>query len=373
MLFALALFSKESAIMLPAALVLVDAATGRFDVRSPAAWLRRDARAIAAIAITAVVYLGIRFAVLGGLGPTQVDPVLEVAASPAARITTALTAWPVWLRLLFFPATLLADYGPDITQPAQGLSVMAVAGLVIAGGLTTGGLIALVRGRGRVAFILLWLPVTILPVSNLLFPIGVLVGERTLYLPSFALAAAIAGLATLPAFAAASAARRGRVAVAIVVLLFGARVITRIPDWRSTDTVMQALVRDRPDSFRAHWHLARMARAAEDTSQAVARYDIAVSLWPHRRGLLLEALSYAVTNSDLDRAGTFAELMTKQWPDDLEAHRLAAGVALDSRDVVRAGTAIRAGLAIAPADEGFRRMRTALDSLALPRIGPTGQ
>lgn len=364
LLFALAVFSKESAIMLPAALVLVDAATGRLDIRSPFGWLKRDARAIAAIALVAAAYMGIRYAVIGGIAPAQVDPVLEVAASTAARITTALQAWPVWLRLLLFPATLLADYGPGIMRPAMGLSGFVVAGLLIAGGLTAGGLIALVRGRGRVAFILLWLPVTILPVSNLLFPIGVLVAERTLYLPSFALAAGVAGLAALPVFTSARANRMGRVAVATVILLFAARIVIRIPDWRSTGAVMEALVRDRPDSFRGQWNLARMAREAQDTRAALARYDLAVALWPHRRNLLVEAAAYAATQAEFERAVTMASLVLRQWPDDLDAHRVLAAVALDTNDRARAAEMIHAGLSIAPHDDVLRRMRAALDSMA---------
>jgi hypothetical protein len=372
LLFALALFSKESAIMLPAALVLVDGATGRLDVRRPLAWLKRDARAVAALGVVAVAYLGVRFAVLGAIAPAQLDPVLEVATGNGDRILTALQAWPIWLGLLFAPISLLADYGPRIIEPAVGLTGMAAAGLMIATGLIAGGFIALARGNGRLALVLLWLPVTILPVSNLLIPIGVLVGERTLYLPSFALAAAVAGIAALPAFNARPAARLGVTAVVGVMLLFAARVLTRIPDWRSTDTIMESLVRDRPDSFRGHWHVARMAREAQDVSRAVAHYDTAVSLWPHRRGLLLEAAAFAAMNGEFGRATGIATLMVRQWPDDLEAYRLIAGVALDANDRERAAEAIRAGLAISPGDEGFRRMSEALDSMVAAAAGTTG-
>lgn len=369
--FGLALLSKESAIMLPAALVLVDAATGRLAVRRPVGWLRRDARALSTIALIAFVYLGARIAVLGAVTPSRLDPVLEVATSPVARILTALQAWPVWLRLLFVPDTLLADYGPHIINPAAGPGGAALAGAAIALALVLGGGLALVRGRGRTALALLWLPVTILPVSNLLVPIGVLVGERTLYLPSLALGAAVAGLVAMPR--SAPHGRAMRLAVAAVVLLFAGRVVTRIPDWRSTDTIMEALVRDRPDSFRGHWHLARMALAADDDAAATAQYDTAVALWPHRRNLLIEAAAHAAMRSDLARTGALASLILRQWPDDLEAHRIIAGVALDTNDRNSAAAAISAGLAIAPADEGFRRMKAALDSMATAGRETAGQ
>lgn len=363
-LFALALLAKESAIMLPAALVLLDAATGRLDIRRPTEWLRRDTRVIGAVAAVAIAYLGIRLAVLGGLTPGRVDPVLEAAASPGARVLTALQAWPIWLRLLFAPGTLLADYGPRVIEPASGLTGAALAGAAIAIGLVVGGIVALARGRGRAALALLWLPVTILPVANLIVPIGVLVGERTLYLPSFALAAAVAGFATLPAFAEQRTARLGRVAIAIVVLVFGARVVARIPDWRSTDTIMEALVRDRPDSFRGHWHLARMASQAGDAERAIAQYDTAVALWPHRQNLLLEAAAYAGGQAQFGRVTSIATLILQQWPDNIDAHRILAAVAFDTNDTVRAAELVRAGLAIEPGDAILQRMQAALDSVA---------
>jgi len=373
LLFALALLSKESAIMLPAALVLVDAATSRLDVRRPLDWLRRDVRAIGALATVAVAYLGVRFIVLGALTPGRVDPVLEVAAAPGARIFTALQAWPAWLRLLFVPDRLLADYGPHVIDPATGLTAAAAVGATIAIGLVVAGLVALGRGNGRAALVLLWLPVMIVPVSNLIVPIGVLVGERTLYLPSFALAAGIAMLASGRGFTTQRAIVLGRAAIATVVLLFAARVLIRIPDWRSTDSIMEALVRDRPDSFRGHWHLARMARAAEDVTRAVAQYDTAIALWPHRHNLLLEAAAFAAVQGEFGRAMAVSSLILRQWPDDLEAHRIQAGVALDTNDRARAAAAIRAGLEIAPGDDGLQRMRAALDSMAAIPASPSGQ
>lgn len=372
LLFALALFSKESAIMLPAALVLVDAATGRLDMRRPIEWLRRDARALTTVALIALGYLGVRFAVLGALSPTRVDPILEVAATPIARVLTALQAWPVWLRLMLVPRTLLADYGPRIIDPASGLTGGALAGLLIALALGIGGVTASIRGHGRVAFALLWLPVMVLPVSNLIVPIGVLVGERTLYLPSLSLAAGISALAAMPAAATGTRARVFRASVAAAALILVARVGMRIPEWNSTDTIMAALVRDRPDSFRGRWHAARVARMAEDAPSAIAQYDTAVWLWPHRRTLLMEAASYAATQGAFGRARAMTQLALRQWPGDIDAIRLDAAVALDTNDAARAADAVRAGLAIAPGDEVLRRMQSAIDSMATA-AGSAGQ
>jgi predicted Zn-dependent protease len=115
-----------------------------------------------------------------------------------------------------------------------------------------------------------------------------------------------------------------------------------------------------------------MAREAQDVGRAVAHYDTALSLWPHRRGLLLEAAAFAAMNGEFGRATGIATLMVRQWSDDIEAYRIIAGVALDTNDTARAAEAIRAGLAISPGDDGFRRMSEALDSMVAAAAGTTG-
>lgn len=391
-LFALALLSKESAIVLPAVLVLIDAATGELKLRELAGYVRRNAVAFGAMIAVAVAYMLVRAAVLGAVTPGRLDPLLEVASSPADRLFTALQAWPVWVRLLIFPAELLADWGPRTLMPAAGLTRAAAIGLLLLASTLLGGAIALFTGRGRAALVLLWFPVTMLPVSNLIIPIGVLVAERTLYAPSFAVALAVAALAARSVFAARTAAavrgtshaitaaaatpapsaavvhgpapgsarRAALVLLGFVLALFSLRVVTRIPDWRSTDSVMLALVRDRPESFRGHWHLARMERSDGRVDAAIAQYDTAVALWPHRQRLVLEAAGYAIEQKRHAHTLALATLAARRWPDDVESHRLLAGAALDAGEVATAERAIADGLRLAPGDSMFQRMSAAI-------------
>jgi tetratricopeptide (TPR) repeat protein len=362
LLFMLALLSKESAIVLPGLLVLVDAATGALRLPRAGAYLRRNGLALSALAITALTYLGLRAAVLGALTPGRLDPTLEAATSTGARLLTALQAWPVWARVLFFPRQLLADYGPRILQPAQGVNAAVALGLALVATLVLGGMAVLWRGKGVSALALLWFPLTVLPVSNLIVPIGVLVAERTLYVPSFAVAMAAAGLATLPALAAGRANRLARAALATILGLCALRIVTRIPEWTSTDSIMLALVRDRPDSFRGHWHMARMARTQNQVQRAIAQYDTAIALWPHRQRLVLEAAGYAAEQRSTEHTLALARLAVRQWPDDVATQRLLAGAALDAGQLDTARRAIAAGLRVLPGDPILLRMAAAADS-----------
>ncbi|HET9985989.1 MAG TPA: hypothetical protein VFQ38_20485 [Longimicrobiales bacterium] len=325
-LFALALLSKESAATLPAILVLIDAARGEWSARASglAGYLRRRGPALGVLLAMLAAATAARVAVVGRLSPAAYDPALDVVAGGPERVLTALQAWPVYLRLLLFPRTLLADYGPRILMPAFGWTAAAAAGLALLAALVLGGLVALERGRPAAALGLLWFPVTILPVSNLLFATGILVAERTLYLPSLALSFGVAALGALaPALRPAARRTLATLAAAAIVAL-AARSVVREPEWASTDTIFAALLRDRPDSFRAHWIHARAAALAGDPTGARAHYDEALRLWPYRRGLLLEAGEAAVSQGRLEYAAVIARMAVERWPDDPRARALAA-------------------------------------------------
>lgn len=347
--------------MLPAVLPLLDVATGELRRRTLRAYIARNVVAYALLAAVALGYIVARAAVLGAAGgPQRLDPSVEVLDGTGARLLTALQAWPVFVRLLFAPVTLLADYGPRILGPAEVIDAdVALGGLILAAALAF-GVVALVRRHRRSALALLWFPVTILPVSNLLFPIGVLVAERTLYLPSIALCF---GAAALPAYLRARVPRWRRVAAAaavVIVVLFGVRSLVRIPEWESTDRIMLALVRDRPDAFRGHWHLARLARAQGDDQAALERYAEAIELWPYRRRLVLEAIGFAARAQRMDYAADLSAFAVHQWPESVDAHRFLAATTLDRGDTAAAHRYLDAGLRLAPKDSTMVRMRQAI-------------
>jgi tetratricopeptide (TPR) repeat protein len=359
-LFALALLMKESAIMLPAMLVLLDAATGDLRPHNMRDWLRSRVAPLAAVSAVAILYLALRVAVLGGVAPDRLDAALEVTAG-SDRLLTALQAWPVYLRLLVMPTVLLADYGPHVIMPARGVTLMALAGALILLALIVGGVVAWRRGHGPAALALLWFPVAILPVSNLIIPIGIIVAERTLYLPSFALALGIAlisqDLHATTRFRAAAAA-----AIIVVAALFATRTLIRIPEWKSTDTIFAALLRDRPDSFRAHWHHARIAAAARQHDVALARYVRALELWPFRKRLVLETVRAAPRAGQLPYARDIARYAHTRWPADPDAARLLAAATIDLGDTIAARAIIDSALLRIPGDSLLLRMRSAIST-----------
>jgi hypothetical protein len=359
-LFGLALLAKESTAMLPALLVLLDFARSRWRLEraSVAGYARTEWPLAAVCAMVLACYIALRFAVLGRFGPAQLDPALEGSAD---RVLTALQAWPQFARLAFFPRTLLADYSPRIILPAVSWTTSAALGAAILAALLAGSISAARRGHARSALGLFWFPITILPVSNLIVPIGIVVAERTLYIPLFALAIGAAAAAERLAAGRRVAPQLGFGIAAAVVALLCARTITRVPEWNSTDSVFAALLRDRPDSFRAHWHFARVARTAGNLDLSARQYAEALRLWPVREGLVTEAAALAVMQQRLGDGRKLAEFGVSRWPANVPLHRLLAGTALDLGDTTTALRALRAGLRLQPQDAMLQRMNAALE------------
>lgn len=347
--FTFALFAKESAITLPAVLLLIDAVQS--DSRLTNLWRRWPE--YVPLVLVAIVFVVIRWNVVGGIGPASVDPSLDLATTMPLRLLTALQAWPVYVKLLFFPRTLLADYGPRILMPLTGWTPMATIGLTIVVASLIGSVVALVRGERLWALGLLWFPITILPVSNFFFPIGVVVAERTLYLPSFPLCIAAAALVSHPAVITY---RHTRFVAAAVMILLAARTMVRVPEWKTTDTVMAAVMRDRPDAFRAHWYNARTARTAADVNGALAHYDRALRLWPYREGLVHEAALYASSQGRAVWAQELAERGVQRWPGNVVLQRMYAGYALDRGDTATARRALARALQLHPGDTLLNQM-----------------
>jgi tetratricopeptide (TPR) repeat protein len=120
-----------------------------------------------------------------------------------------------------------------------------------------------------------WFMMTLSPVANVFFLAGVLLAERTLYLPSVGLAAATGWL--LVRFSKA----RPRAAVAtlvLIVLLGSARTWVRNPTWKDNPTMLAVLVDDYPHSGRSQWVLGDAFMDGGFTKQALQSYRLAIDL-----------------------------------------------------------------------------------------------
>ena len=235
---ALGLLSKETAATVPALVVW--------------GWMlgigRPERRRMIAYAVgwgvVAVVYVGIRWTILHPYARMEHLAAVFIGAGPLSVRLTTIAAFTDIARLLVFPLVLRVDYSPAertlVTSFFDGRFVAGVLCFVVWAGLLA---LAWRRGRRVEAFGLGWIAIAFLPVANLFFPTGVLVAERTLYLPSVGLALAVgAWLSQIPS-------RWYWPALGCVAVLGAVRTVLRVPVWRNSRTVALSVLDDSPNSF----------------------------------------------------------------------------------------------------------------------------
>lgn len=214
--------------------------------------LRHTFTAVCALLLVLVVYVWMRYAALGMLArpypPSKLDNVL--ALMPAGeRIFGAVGVLGRYFKLLVWPWPLSMDY--SFAQiPVEGVEatlwmMVGVSGLLVWG-------YSAWRLRKEMPWVAFGLVVFIgayLPVSNLLIPMGTIMAERVLYLPSAGFLIALA-----PTAGVLLTKRDWRIAAALLVgvcVLFGALTLKRNQDWGDALRFWRRTAEVSPNSARA--------------------------------------------------------------------------------------------------------------------------
>ncbi|MEX2157398.1 MAG: hypothetical protein WD773_11250 [Gemmatimonadales bacterium] len=285
-------------------------------------------RGLAAFAVSwllvGAAYGAARWAVLHPYaGAENIAPQL-LGQSPVAVRLTAVAAFADVARLLVFPLHLQADYSPD--ERTTVLSLLDGRFLVglMAFGLWAALLVMAWRRRRLVeAYGLGWVGIAYLPVANLMFPHGVVVAERLLYLPSVGLAlAAGSALARL-------APRRMAVAVGVIVIAGGMRSALRVPAWRDNATAALSLLEDAPASYRSWdyvgWEFVwrgQSDRALEAFRRAGAIYPKDARIWLVAAHMAFVLRRPIVADSLLARADAACDRCVTAYRNQAGAARL---------------------------------------------------
>lgn len=279
-LYLVAVLLKEHALVLPAWLLAAEATV----LRASGAWrtrIRVLAPFYAQLAVVAAFALVVRHDVLGGVAGDIPHPVLlELGVRERAHVMLGIV--PELARLLLWPARLYADYSPQFVTVFPGPDVSQLNGVAILAGVALLGVLSW-RRSPVVSFGLLLAAFVWLPTSNVLFPSGVLLAERTLFLPSAGVLLAL-GTAVPWVEARTSAHTRWRAAVGAVfaVLLCAgvARSVTRTRVWRSSDEVFATMIRDQPTSFRAQHAWGGVLFERGDLAGGERAWRTAIALFP---------------------------------------------------------------------------------------------
>jgi tetratricopeptide (TPR) repeat protein len=312
-LFGLAFGAKEIAVVLPILLLLVEVAESR-GARDLLGRLYEHLPRILLLGGVGAFLLAARFSVLGALTGEDVTAVLA-GLDVRERLAHVLPLWTEYLRLLVWPVTLAADYDPGVIFSASGpTSLQTMIGGVVL--LSWIGAVAWFWARSRsVAVGLAWFLLAVLPVSNLLFATGSLMAERTLYLPSVGLSVLTAGVFG-SAITAPVRTRRLLQGLAVAVLIgLSARSFVRTPSWASSFSVMQALVREHPTSWRAHKARAEGLVNVGRFDEAAAAYRAGVDALPNRFDMVAATGAFLKEQRRLDEARPFLERAVALQPE----------------------------------------------------------
>ncbi|HKQ19183.1 MAG TPA: tetratricopeptide repeat protein, partial [Candidatus Eisenbacteria bacterium] len=279
------LYAKEVAFLaaplLPVALWIRDRRMSRGDF-----W-----RALAPLMAVLILYLASRFLVLG---PTSLRSA-ETVEGTAAQIFTSVAAVARYLPLLLTPLWLSARH---VIVESRAPDAVFLAGLVALAAVFAGLWVA---GRRRSPWLL---PIglfalTLLPMCYVQLHSGAIVAERFLFVPSGAIAIAVALLPGVlaprrreadagPAFLAVS----GAVAACLLILL-----LPRVAIWKNEGTLFGSMLRDSPESPRVHSMLGEYQYRTRNFARSIEHYRRAMAIDPASASEVLLNLAAAEDES----------------------------------------------------------------------------
>ena len=300
---ALGLLSKESAIVfigLAAAHDVLLSENWREALKARRWWYASYGAVVLAYAVTLVAIFHDR--------ALAMEARVLIGTTTLERMALVAKVIPHYVRLLLAPAELSASYAPNVIMPDGGFSGGAMLGVAVLI-LVAMAFVATLRG-GRwpvMAFAMLWVPIALSPVSNVLFASGILLAERTLYLASVGVCLGVGAIAERMLIT-----RRTMVltTITVVFLAFAARTWTRTPVWRDDRTWLLALMADHPESYEAHRTAGGILKGAGQLDHAARELTIARELYPRDPLVYREAADVALRQQRTQLAAALRDSAT---------------------------------------------------------------
>jgi tetratricopeptide (TPR) repeat protein len=272
-------------------------------------------------------------------------------------LLTQCDAVVMYLRLAFWPAPLVFDYGSSVSDvirdPRQ---VIPQAILLVALGVAT--LWALVR-RPPLGFAGAWFFLILAPSSSVVPMLAQMRAEHRMYLPLAALAVPV----TVGAFRWLG--RAAWVACGAAALALGVATVDRNRDYATplglwTDTAAKA-----PLNPRAHYNVGFELARAGQRAAAIDAYLRAVRLDPDHLPIRTNLATMLVLERRASEALPHAEAAVRIEPDSVVAHNVLGRARFETGDAAGALRSFEQAVRLDPADEGAHRNL----GLALIRTG----
>ena len=279
-LYALACLSKEHGFVLPALLFAAEmiVVVDKTPLRQRLIALRPFGLSVA---LVAAAYLWAHAQInhdLAGFHPYVPFETLGLGAS--GRVFTMLGLVPEWFRLFFWPLHLSAEYGPPAFPVVNDFQLYQVPGIIALAGFL--GLGCLTWNRERAVSFGIWFTViALLPTSNFIVPSGILLAERTLFLPSVGMMIVLAAIVPwLYSRAHRRPLRLAGIVALVLVMAFGIwRSVERTKVWKDDDALFAAAVVDAPYVYRTHFMLGAWKLDQKRKVEGEREYRLAIAMY----------------------------------------------------------------------------------------------
>lgn len=394
MCFAGALFSKESAVtfvfvipftlwmMMPQTHTPPDSTQTTETATQLDTRLNKPERFIAlSLGITlalSIIFFFIRAQIVGFLDTRTSTIIVDnpfLRATTMERYATIIAVLGRYLVSAIYPFTLAADYSYNAIPIVGFTSWQVIASLIVYSVLLALALVGL-REKHILSYCLWYYFATISIVSNLVFSIGALMGDRFLYMPSVGtsllLVLTILWSATrlknghtirstkvlaskaVPAgslITMGGLSRYAALAVFTLCVLYAGRVIVRNSDWSTEERLVEANVHTLPECIRMRRiHAGFLQRQAAETSSPLERAALSSASLGHLQACLAVDSTadprvyfgigqyYSMFRQRYDSAGYFFRRASELAPNEThrafvilnEANRAAAEQRLDT-------------------------------------------
>lgn len=347
--FALALFSKEQAIVVPLVFVLADALklSANPPGRSVATWVGR----YVPIVIVIAVYLAVRVALFGGTGEHRV----VLFEDPPGPLRSLLFA----LQSVIDPSPPLV-YEPRFERWFSWGHFAAVAVVTIALALWAARRWPEV-GR-RAAFWVGWFLLAIAPTANV-FHQEAPFAERYAFLGSLGLIALALVLAA-PSWSAPGFRRMAVAAGAVLVAACAWVSVGRAATYRDELTFLEQWVRSDPGSAKAHHGLGQFYVGVGEYDRALEQFDSAVRLQPNYAAAHNNLGTLLAMNGDPETARLHFRQALQFDPKHVPAYNNLAAALEAKGELDEAEALFLKSLALEPSDPS---VHSALGGLYLKR------
>lgn len=221
--------------------------------------LKKISASLIVIIPVTLIYLLVRYAVLGGFSAKIADELMNnpfLYATISEKYATIFYTLLLYIKLLVFPHPLTFDYYPFHIEIVSWTNVAAISGLLLYVAMGVYALVT-IKQKNSIAYGFLIYLMSISIVSNLFFPVGTFMNERFVFIASlgFCIILAYLILKYIPKLLKNNAKTAVISILSLLFLLYSAKTISRNTVWKDDLTLFRNDVKISDNSAKVHTSL----------------------------------------------------------------------------------------------------------------------